>query len=364
MRNRKIDIIIPAYKGHNTIWQTLSSIASQTIIDDIETTIANDCCTGGDYQEFVNMFSPYMKIREVKTDKNGGPGVARQKGIDSTNNEYIAFIDDDDIFYCATAIETLRNAIEEPVSIDKGSYLGSNYACVTSPFLEETRDGIIKHPCGYTAHTHGKLYKREFLEKYNVHFSKSRTGEDVGFNTWVRMLCSMPENSVNDIDSLTYLWKYNEISISRANNFESKYVYGFCNDVDNGIWAFENAKKSKVPDDIIKKFIIDRMIALYRMYIVWFLKEAPMFATQAWEYIKKFYHAVYEPVKNSILDQEFFNEFAIDSMKRKLHNSFVCSVFNMSIQEFMRKLESEEYNPDDIKRIWADIPEELKQTSV
>lgn len=209
MRNRKIDVIIPAYKGHNTIWQTLCSIASQTIINDIEVTIVNDCCPEGSYQAFVNMFSPYMIIREVRTDENKGLVVARQKGIDSTNNEYITFINVGDFFYSVTALDTLRKAIEETVSPEKGISTGSEYACVTSSFFDEANDSIIKYPYGYTTYLHGKLYRREFLEKHNVQFSNIRADEDTSFNTVIRMLCCIPENPANDIDSLTYLWKNN-----------------------------------------------------------------------------------------------------------------------------------------------------------
>lgn len=352
MRNRKLDVIIPAYKGHKTIWQTISSIASQTIISDIETTIVNDCCPGGNYQEFVKMFSPYMKIKEVNTDKNGGPGVARQKGIDSTNNEYIAFIDDDDVFYSATAIETLRNAIEEPVISANGQLAQNSFAYVTSPFIESAKSMFL-HPNGDTIYMHGKLYRRDFLDKYKVHFSELRAGEDVGFNTWVRMLCNMPENLANDIDVVTYLYKDRADSVSRINNYQYQYDKGFCGLVDNLIYAFKHVQSNNIPNSIFNKFLISRMIILYYDYISC-LKDMPVFAAQAWEYIKKFYHAVYEPAKNAILDQELFNEFAIDSVNKKLRNNLMYNIFSMSIQEFMRKLETEEYNS-------TNIPEELKQ---
>ena len=59
-----IDIIIPAYKAQDTIIRTLSSIALQEIVDEVEVTIVNDA-DGIGYQKFVDMFSPYMKIREI-----------------------------------------------------------------------------------------------------------------------------------------------------------------------------------------------------------------------------------------------------------------------------------------------------------
>lgn len=57
MGNNKIDVIIPAYKAHGTLLRTLSSIAEQTILKDVDVTIVNDCCPEGDYGEFIKMFS-------------------------------------------------------------------------------------------------------------------------------------------------------------------------------------------------------------------------------------------------------------------------------------------------------------------
>lgn len=111
MKN-KIDIIIPAYKAQKTILRTLSSIAEQTILPDLTVTIVNDCCPNGNYSEFVNLFKPYMNIREIQLPENGGPGVARQYGIDNTNNEFFTCIDADDTFCGATALEILREGIK------------------------------------------------------------------------------------------------------------------------------------------------------------------------------------------------------------------------------------------------------------
>ena len=47
-KNNRIDVIIPAYKAHGTILRTLSSIAEQTILSDVDVTIVNDCCPEGD----------------------------------------------------------------------------------------------------------------------------------------------------------------------------------------------------------------------------------------------------------------------------------------------------------------------------
>ena len=96
MRKDRIDVIIPAFKAHSTIIRCLSSIACQTIIDDVSVVVCNDCCPEGDYSDAVKMFSTVMDIREIKLPKNSGPGAARQYGIDNTDGEFFTCIDADD----------------------------------------------------------------------------------------------------------------------------------------------------------------------------------------------------------------------------------------------------------------------------
>ena len=61
---KQIDIIIPAYNAHNTIEQTLRSIASQTISNLCRVTIVNDC-SNENYSEIINKFIKLLDIREI-----------------------------------------------------------------------------------------------------------------------------------------------------------------------------------------------------------------------------------------------------------------------------------------------------------
>lgn len=135
-QNEKIDIIIPAYKAQDTILRTLSSIACQSILEDLEVTIVNDCCPNGNYKKYVDMFSPFIKIREIKMPKNGGPGLARQYGIDNTSNKYFTCIDADDTFAGALALEILR----------KGINMNPSIQCCVGTFMELHEDlNMIPH---------------------------------------------------------------------------------------------------------------------------------------------------------------------------------------------------------------------------
>ena len=107
MKNEKlIDIIIPAYKAQDSIERTIASIVIQSMKDNIKVTIVNDCDVN-DYKKIISRYSDLIDIREIRLDKNGGPGVARQYGIDNTDLPYFTCIDADDTFAGPFAIELL-----------------------------------------------------------------------------------------------------------------------------------------------------------------------------------------------------------------------------------------------------------------
>ena len=111
--NRKIDIIIPAYNVPDDIlFRCLSSVATQNILNDIEVTIVDDASTKQNYLEVIEPFKQFMSIQVLRYEINGGPGVARQYGIDHTSNAYISFIDSDDALNGVDAIDVLRQGIE------------------------------------------------------------------------------------------------------------------------------------------------------------------------------------------------------------------------------------------------------------
>ena len=112
--NGKVDVIIPAYNvPDETLFRALSSIACQDKIEDIEITIIDDASTKQNYQKIIDIFSSIVKINLLRYETNGGPGVARQYGLDHTQNEFVTFIDADDIFSGHFAISTLKGMLIE-----------------------------------------------------------------------------------------------------------------------------------------------------------------------------------------------------------------------------------------------------------
>lgn len=170
--NRKIDVIIPAYNvPDNIFFRCLASIACQDIVSDVVVTVVDDASTEQNYHKVAKCFESIMKINILRYEVNGGPGVARQYGIDHTSNGYMTFIDADDTFNGSFALKALRNGIE----MNNGLF----HTCV-GVFDEVHEEGlpagqgpILMHHENDLIWMFGKLYRRSFIEKYKIHFHES-----------------------------------------------------------------------------------------------------------------------------------------------------------------------------------------------
>lgn len=352
-RNNRIDVIIPAYKAHGTLLRTLSSITEQTVLKDVDVTIVNDACPEGDYSKFVKMFSPYMNIREIGLSENGGPGVARQYGIDNTKNEFFTCIDADDTFCGSLALEIMREGIKIDPSVK----------CCSASFLQlgENLQTMVGH-ANDMVWMFGKMYRREFIEHYKIRFNETRANEDTGFNTIVRLLCDNPQEQVRFLGECVYYWHHKEDSITRINECQYSYDQSFCGWTDNMIYAVDHVKKYKPFSGAVSQHIVSTLLNLYYYYIETVARK-PVFAEQNWEYVKKFYHHCYKRIEDDISDEVLSGMFSMCSQEKWASGSLLGIVPHIGIHEFIEKLKTEEYDPNHIYEIWEkmkDDPETKK----
>lgn len=360
----RIDIIIPAYKAQETIVRTVASIVQQTIVDRLDVTIVNDACPNGSYKKIVKKFSPFVNIREIKMEENGGPGVARQYGIDNTKNKYFTCIDADDTFAGAIALEMMLTGIEEPVMLPNGQQIKDGFKCVSAGFMQLGED--LKHIVPHQndmVWMFGKLYRRSFIEKYKIRFNETRANEDTGFNTWVRLLCDNPQEQIRFVPEVVYYWHNKPDSITRINNGQYGFDQCLCGWVDNMIYAIQNAKKSRPFSGQVSQWIAHVLMELYYYYIECYARKK-VFAEQAWEYVKKYYHICYKKIEDDITDEVFSQMFSMASVAKWGDGHLIGVIPHIGIREFMDRLHEEIYNPDDIYAVWERIPAELKENNV
>lgn len=255
MTEKKVDIIVPAFKAHHVLQRVLGSVIIQTAVDLVKITVVNDA-DEKDYQEIINPFKKFVDIQELKMEVNGGPGVARQYGIDHTSCPYFTCIDADDSFASPFAIERLLVELErDPQIVANFGAFAEDHGNLT--FLQHNQDMIWMF---------GKVYRRSFIDKYQVRFNETRANEDNGFNTQIRLLASETEK-VNFIQDIVYYWRYKEDSITRINNAEYSYNQSFPGYTTNMIYAIKQVRKRKPFNSQVDVWAITVMASLYYYYM-------------------------------------------------------------------------------------------------
>ena len=103
-------IIVPMYNAEKYIRICVNSILMQTF-QDFELIIVDDCSTDNSYKICNELYGNNEKVRLFRHEKNQGPGVARNLGIENSRGEYIFFIDSDDAII-PNALEKLHKATQ------------------------------------------------------------------------------------------------------------------------------------------------------------------------------------------------------------------------------------------------------------
>ncbi len=230
-----IDVIIPVY--NNNIDILLMNLILQTCKDKLKVIIVDDCSSVS-YEESVKYYSRYIDILYIRNKENMGAGLSRQVGIDNSNNPYIMFIDSDDLLYNIDSINEL---------LDRISY----YDVISSVEYDE----FNKHQLINYSTIHGKMYKREFLDKHNIRFNNTRYHEDNYFNNLVLL------NNPRDLDLLivTYIYRYNNKSLTHVDNKEFERVEILIKNISELLSKNYN-------EDRVNKLLLEKFDYLNRLY--------------------------------------------------------------------------------------------------
>jgi glycosyltransferase involved in cell wall biosynthesis len=251
-----IDLIIPTYNAIKTLERCLESIKNQTIIKDVKVFIIDDNSTD-DYREIIKKYSEFMDLRHYKLTENHGPGYARQYGIDHSYDEYIVFIDSDDVFYETISLARLRDEIVNTQS----DVVNSNFK-KQKKNLEEYIDFLNDY-----INVHGKIYRRSFLFAHNIRFPELPGEEDNAFNH----LLLMYNPKISYINQYTYKNLYNSSSITENNegDYFNNYIYLY---TEAFLFALEQAIKDGCPKSKIGYWAADSLLVTYTRYVFLHLK--------------------------------------------------------------------------------------------
>lgn len=265
MKNKepKISVIMPVYNAEKTIERAILSIINQTY-NNIELILINDGSTDGTESIIKKYIEKENKIDiQYYFQKNSGPSIAKNLGIDMAKGEYILFVDSDDTIS--------ENYIESLVINQKeGMLIGASYKIIedikiTNKNLKITnkdyyvRDEILNDLLIGKLNGFVVLYLFNKEQMKEVYFEKDiRYMEDTLF-----LIKYIIKNNINNIIYLKYVhYNYYQIdgSITNDTNKIIKNILSFT----NSIRKIENIipKEDKELKEICKKNKANRISKL------------------------------------------------------------------------------------------------------
>lgn len=249
---KKITVVIPAFNAHSSIEKTLSSISNQVNVEEVLTVIVNDK-SEKNYDDIVKKFKKVMDIDVINLEENGGPGVARNEGLKACLTPYITFIDADDVLLDNLFFKASMQILDSKL----------NCTNINVAFFEELQNKSYQPHLTDVTWMFGKIYRVDYLKENNITFSNARANEDLEFNLKVAVSHKDNEHTEFINDRFSYLWKYNENSITRKNEKEYTYYEGQISGIQAKISAYKFSNKNY---ESLRRFISLDIFEMYYNY--------------------------------------------------------------------------------------------------
>ena len=133
MKQPLITVVMPNYNGHRFVEQAIESVRIQTY-QKFELIVVDDCSRDDSLQLIRKKEKDDRRIRVIALDRNVGVANARNIGIKESKGEYIALIDNDDLW--------VEDKLERQLAI---AQKGADIVYCSYDFIDE-RNNIIKKP--------------------------------------------------------------------------------------------------------------------------------------------------------------------------------------------------------------------------
>ena len=321
-----LDIIIPAYKDKEGLRRTLKSICYPEFQHWIKVTIVDDC-SNDDYSDIME---EYPNANFFFMPSNCGPGAVKNFGRAHTNNQYIMFVDCGDIILSKYSFYEIKDILQTYSLPDVYQWAWINGEFNTISTISST--------C-----TPGFIYKREFLDLYNIWFCEKEVGsysnEDIGFNHNCRAIC----RHIESYEHSTHFQQYDRPiykmipdinSLTHKNNNEfglTKQIPGL---LMNATHCLNNLQNNHVIIDVKLEEANLFMVGLYRDYLKCFHISIED-AVQYFMDIRYFYMTQYKP-----LSLHPMNETYLSTAYRSHLKEIAKYVKRPNIHKFFEQLEN------------------------
>jgi CDP-glycerol glycerophosphotransferase len=205
----RISVVVPFYNNEELLAECLESIAAQTHRD-LEVIMVDDGSTDGGAKIARAMADADPRFTLVSV-ANGGPGYARNRGVERARGEFLAFVDGDDMLP-ANAYELLLDTLERSSSdfacgnVSRigpgGIYQSGLHARAIKG--RQTGTHITATPrLLYDISVFNKLFRKSFWDAHQLSFPEGMLWEDLQLMTKAHVLA----RAVEVIPQCVYYWR-------------------------------------------------------------------------------------------------------------------------------------------------------------
>lgn len=223
----KITVVIPVYNTEKYLKECINSLLNQTL-KEIEFIFVNDGSTDSS-QSIIESYQKNDSRITLVNQQNQGVSVARNRGIEKAQGEFIAFVDSDDYVKNDMYEALYNNAVKANADIVVSSFfkeIDGSFITINLPFQDdkvfnsaEIKEKIIP----YLIEKDGlntsctKLYRKNLLNKNSISFPQGvALGEDGWFNF-------KAFNAANNVYFTSYKgYYYREVSGSATRDIGTK----------------------------------------------------------------------------------------------------------------------------------------------
>jgi CDP-glycerol glycerophosphotransferase len=205
----RISVVVPFYNNGDVLGDCLQSIASQTFTD-LEVIMVDDGSTDNGTEVARKWAESDPRFILVHSDR-GGPGGARNRGVERARGEFLAFVDADDMLpphAYEVMLHTLESSGSDFVSgaVNRIGTEGVTPSALHARAIKGRKIGthVTRAPeLLYDISVWNKLFRRSFWDAHGLYYPEHMVWEDLQLMTRAHVLAK----AVDVIPDYIYYWR-------------------------------------------------------------------------------------------------------------------------------------------------------------
>ena len=223
MNNVLCSILIPVYNGEEFLEKTIKSCFAQSLAENIEIIVIDDCSSDSSFEIMKHMASSCANVIALKNENNMGINKTVNKAASMARGEYLMFLGHDDMLR-PNHIEIIVNEFEEGISfvhcnadlIDRDDNI---FGLGANDIVQIKKNKNIKHSLalGNVVHSTGAIIDKKYFDIVGGWDEQYRN-----YGEWLLWIKLASVGKVKYSTQIKALYRRHDTNIT--NSFEDKNV--------------------------------------------------------------------------------------------------------------------------------------------